>query len=92
MPGWKAIFRQLEDQAAVGEVGSEEEVTAQALGLAGFAERVLKTPYAVTPLRGPRRHVRMFGEDEGDLDPKESINNGGVTNLLQRLEDSVAHL
>jgi len=51
MPGWKAIFRQLGDQAAAGEVGSEEEVAAQAVGLVGFAERVLKTPYAVTPLR-----------------------------------------
>jgi hypothetical protein len=34
----------------------------------------------------------MYGDGEGDLDPQESINDGGVTDLLQRLEDSVAHL
>jgi hypothetical protein len=83
MSGWKAIFRQLEDQAAAGYVGLEEEVAAQALGLAGFAERVLKTPYAVTPLCGARRRVRMYGDDdEGDLDSQESTNDGGVTDLL----------
>ena len=64
-----------------------------ALGLAGFAERVLKTPYTATPLRGARRRIRMYGDnDEGDLDSQESTNDGGVTDLLQRLEDSVAHL
>ena len=93
MSGWKAIFRQLEDQAAADELGSEEEVAAQAAGLAGFAERVLKTPYAVTPMRGARRRVRMNGDDEeDDLDPLESTYAGGVTDHLQRLEDSVAHL
>jgi len=93
MSGWKAIFRQLEDQVAAGKVGSEEEVTAEAVGLAGFAERVLKTPYAVMPLRRTRRRVCTNGDDEeDDLDPQESTNVGGVTDLLQWLEDSVAHL
>ena len=93
MTGWKAIFRQLEDQLAAGQGGTEEEVEAQAVGLAGFAERVLKTPYAITPMRGARRRVRMLGDDkEDELDPQESINAGGVTDLLQQLEDSVAHL
>ena len=93
MTGWKAIFRQLEDQLAAGQGGTEEEVEAQAVGLAGFAEQVLKTPYAITPMRGARRRVRMLGDDEEDeLDPQESINAGGVTDLLQQLEDSVAHL
>jgi len=92
MPGWKAIFRQLEDQAVAGEVGSKEEVAAQAMGLVGFAERVLKTPYAVTPLRRAQCRVRMNGDDEEDnLDPQEPTNVGGVTDLLQLLEDSVAH-
>ena len=93
MSGWKAIFRQLEDQLAAGQGETEEEVEAQAVGLVGFAERVLKTPYAVTPMRGTRRRVRMLGDDEeDDFDPQESTNVGGVTDLLQQLEDSVAHL
>ena len=51
MAGWKTIVRQLEDQSAAGVAETHEEVDAQAVGLAGYAERILKTPYAVTPLQ-----------------------------------------
>ena len=39
-----------------------EEVAAQVMGLAGFAERVLKTLYAVTPLR-PSHHQLYMDKD-----------------------------
>ena len=51
MAGWKAIVCQLKDQSAAGGAETHEEVAAQLVGLAGFSERVLKTLYAVTPLR-----------------------------------------
>jgi hypothetical protein len=54
--GWKTIIRQLEDQLAAG-VENPEEVTAQAEGLVGFAERSLKTPYATTPTLANRRRA-----------------------------------
>ena len=65
MATWKAIIRQLEDQSAAGEV-RPEDVAAQAMGLAGFAERVLKTSYAVTPLCSTCCRVRM-DEDEDEV-------------------------
>ena len=67
MAGWKAIVRQLEDQSAAGVAKTHEEVAGQAVGLAEFAERVLKTPYAVTPLLRPsRRRVHMDKDREKD--------------------------
>jgi hypothetical protein len=47
--GWKAIIRQLVDQLAVGEVAPDKE-EARGAGLTEFANRVLKTPYATTPM------------------------------------------
>ena len=93
MAGWKASVRQLEDQSAAGVAEMHEEVAAQAVGLAEFAEQVLKTPYAVTLLRPSRRRARM-DEDREEDDPAVlgPTNVGGVWDLLQRLEDSVAHL
>ena len=48
---WKSIIRQLEDQLAEGAT-EPEVIAAQAMGLSEFALRVLKTPYATTPM-GP---------------------------------------
>ncbi len=48
--GWKAIIRLLVNQLATGEVGPCEEA-ARAAGLVEFAGRVLKTPFATTPMR-----------------------------------------
>ncbi len=83
--GWKAIIHQLEDQLAAG-VENIEEVATQAEGLAGFAERALKTPYATTPMLANRRRARLDVEDEeGSL----LFTDAGVKRaLLQRLEDS----
>jgi hypothetical protein len=50
MGGWKAIIRQLVDQLAAGEVAPEEE-KARGAGLTEFANQVLQTPYATTPMR-----------------------------------------
>ena len=95
MTGWQAIIRQLEDQAAAGEV-EPAEAAAQAEGLAGFAERVLKTPYATTPLRSSRRRVHMDMDDDDEGEGGGSITSGGnagvVAEQLLRLEDSVAYL
>jgi hypothetical protein len=87
--GWKAIIRQLEDQLAPG-VENPEEVAAQAEGLAGFAERALKTPYATTPMLANRRLAHLDVEDEeGSL---LFMDAGEEWGLRQRLEDSVGLL
>ena len=51
---WKAIIRQLEDQLSEGAT-APEVAAEQAAGLDEFARRVLKTPYATTPMRSRRR-------------------------------------
>ncbi len=86
---WKAIIRQLEDQLAAG-VENPEEVAAQAEGLAGFAERALKTPYATPPMLANRCRACLDVEDEeGSL----LFTDAGVERtLLQRSEDSVGLL
>jgi hypothetical protein len=61
--GWKAIIHQLEEQLVAG-VENPEEVAPQAEGLAGFAERALKTPYASTPMHANRRRARLDVEDK----------------------------
>ena len=94
MAGWKAIVRQLEDQLAAGVAKTHEEVAAQAVGLSGFLERVLKTPYTFTPLQ-PSHHQVCMDEDREEDNPAllGPTNVGGaVWDLLQLLEDSVAHL
>jgi hypothetical protein len=87
--GWKAIIRQFEDQLAAG-VENPEEVAPQAEGLAGFAERALKTPYATTPMLANHHRARLDVEDEeGSL----LFTDAGVERaLLQHLEDSVGLL
>ena len=49
MPGWKAGICQLEDQLAAGPT-TEQAAAVQAEGLLDFADRMLKTPYAATPM------------------------------------------
>ncbi len=93
--GWKAIIRQLQDQVTAGET-EPEAVAAQAAGIVGFAERVLKTPYATTPLRPSRR--RRFSDNDGDEVDDDghptlgSQEEPAFITLLQHLEDSVVLL
>jgi hypothetical protein len=89
--GWKAIIHQLEDQLAAGEV-EPKVVAAQAAGLTEFANQVLKTPYATTPMRA--MHCRARSElDDNAVKVVEEVRPGGVdSNALQHLEDSVGHL
>ena len=49
MPGWKTVICQLEDQLATGPT-MEQAAAVQAEGLLDFADRMLKTPYAATPM------------------------------------------
>ena len=93
--GWKAIIRQLIDQLAAGEV-APAEAAAMGAGLSEFADRVLKTPYAITPMRASRRKVRMSDDDSdggvsegGGLDGPAPIVGPST---LQRLEDSIGLL
>ena len=88
-PGWKAIIRQLEDQLAAG-AGNPDEAAEQAAGLVQFAERVMKTPYATTPMRVTLGRVHK-SEDNEEEESLASIEAREQT-LLQRLEDSVGHL
>ncbi len=64
--GWKAIIRQLVDQSAAGEVEPQEEA-ARAACLAEFANRVLKTPFATTPMRATRRRGAYDSDDNNRL-------------------------
>lgn len=91
--GWKAIIRQLQDQVAAGAI-EPEVAAAQAAGIVGFAERVLKTPYATTPLQSTRRR-RLSDCDLGEIaDDEDRTSPSGESSLLgiQQLEDSVALL
>jgi predicted nucleic acid-binding Zn-ribbon protein len=94
VPGWKAVIRQLEDQLAAGPPETQQAAADQAEGLMGFANRMLKTPYATTPMRPTRRRQR----DEVGDDDEVSVEGGGsglnedVLALLQRLEDSIGHM
>ncbi len=54
--GLKAIIQQLVDQLAA-RVAELEMAATQAAGLIKFAERVLETPYATTPMRATRCHA-----------------------------------
>jgi hypothetical protein len=83
--GWKAIIRQLEDQLSEG-VSAPDAAAKQAAGLAEFALRVLKTPYATTPMRSRRRS--LSGEDDGAA----ATGGPGTLEILQRLEDGLANL
>jgi hypothetical protein len=82
---WKAIIRQLEDQLSEGAT-APEVVVEQAAGLAEFALRVLKTPYATTPMRS--RHRTLSEEEDGPAMKGEP----GTLEILQRLEDGMASL
>lgn len=82
---WKAIIRQLEDQLSEG-VTAPEVAAEQAAGLAEFARRVLKTPYATTPMRSCRRTL----PEEEDESARED--ETGTLESLQRLEDGMASL
>jgi hypothetical protein len=93
--GWKAIIRQLIDQLAAGEV-APAEAAAMGAGLSEFADRVLKTPYAITPMRASRRKVRMSDDDSdgggsegGGFDGPDPVVGPSI---LQRLGDSIGLL
>ncbi len=89
MPGWKAIICQLEDQLAAGPT-MEQAAAVQAEGLLDFADRMLKTPYAATPMQPSRRHKHDSLEDGNDAeDGGRSKNGDDVMSLLQCLEDSI---
>jgi hypothetical protein len=86
--GWKAIIQQLEEHWAAGAT-EPEVVAAQAAGLPELAERVMKTPYATTPMQSTCRCTWI------DLDDKEvkELEGGeeGDIMILQCLEDSIGH-
>jgi hypothetical protein len=63
-----------------------EVVAAQAAWLAESALRVLKTPYATTPMWSRRRKLSEE-EDESAL-----MGDAGTLKILQRLEDGLANL
>jgi hypothetical protein len=67
VPCWKAIIRQLEDQLAAGPL-TEQAAADQAEGLLGFADRMLKTPFAPTPMRPSRRRQHDLLEDGKDAE------------------------
>ena len=94
VPGWKAVIRQLEDQLAAGPPETQQAATDQAEGLMGFADRMLKTPYATTPMRPTRRrqHDEVGDDDEDNEEGGGSGRNEDVLTLLQRLEDSIGHM
>ena len=92
MPGWKAVIRQLEDQLAAGPMRGKAAAD-QAEGLLDFANRMLKTPYAATPMRPSRRRQHDALEVEDDTKEDGGTNNrNNVLSLLQRLEDSMVHM
>jgi len=94
VPGWKAVIRQLEDQLAAGPPTTQRAAADHAEGLMGFADRMLKTPSAPTPMRPPRRrqHDDMEDDDAEEEGNGEGGNDEGILTLLQRLEDSIGHL
>ncbi len=58
-----------------------------------FADRMLKTPYAATPMRPSRHHKYDLLEDGDDAeDSGRSENDIDVMSLLQRLEDSTGRI
>ena len=65
VPGWKAVICQLEDQLATGPM-TEQAAANQVEGLLDFADRMLKTPYAPTPMRPSRRQQHNSLEDGED--------------------------
>ena len=93
VPGWKAIIRQLEDQLAAGPL-AEQAAADQAEGLLGFADRMLKTPSAPTPMRPSRRRQHNSLEDGEDAEAGggRGNNHNDFMTTLQRLEDSVGHM
>jgi hypothetical protein len=88
VPGWKAVIRQLEDQLAAGPM-TQQAAADQAEGLLGFADRMLQTPFAPTPMRPTRRCQHDALEDDGE---DNEGGNGGILTLLQRLKDSIGHM
>ncbi len=67
--------------------------TAQVAGIVEFAKKVLKTPYAITPMRALRCHPRVDGEeDEEEEVALSTMKSGLAMELLQRLKDSVGYL
>ncbi len=89
---WKAIIRQLEDQLAAG-VAEPAVAAAQAAGIVEFTERVLKTPYTITPMRALRCHPHVDGEEDEEEEAVASTMKSRLAmELLQRLKDSVGYL
>ncbi len=69
-----------------------EVAAAQKAGLMEFANQVLKTPYATTPMRVMHHRARS---ESGNNEVKVvgEMRAGGIDfDALQRLEDSVGHL
>ena len=91
MAGWKAIILQLEDQMAAG-VAKPVMAAAHAAGIVGFAERVLKTPYAITPLRPSHWRPHNDGKEGKEEVAAPGMRGGLALDLLQRFENSVVHL
>ena len=94
VPSWKAVIRQLEDQLVAGPPTTQRASADHAEGLMGFAARMLKTPYAPTPMLPPRhrQHDDMEDDDAEEEGNGEGGNDECVLTLLQRLEDSIGHL
>ncbi len=66
---------------------------AQATRIVEFAERVLKTPYAITPMRASRCRPHVDGEEDEEEEAVASAMKSGLAmELLQRLKDSVGCL
>jgi hypothetical protein len=70
--------------------GEPEEAAAQAAGLGEFAEWVLKTPYATTPMRSTRHRARLDDKDKEEETLVFKDAEGRA--LLQQLEDSLGCL
>jgi hypothetical protein len=88
---WKAIIQQLEDQLATGL--AEPAVAATLIsGIVEIVERVLKTPYTITPMRALRCRPRIDEEkDEEEEAAVSTMKSGLAMELLQRLKDSVGY-
>ncbi len=72
-----------------------KEEEARGVGLAEFANRVLKTPHATTPMRPTRggRAEAGDGSEEDEVEAPSVFGTGGDDpTALQRLEDSVGLL
>ena len=72
---------------------TEQAAADQAEGLLDFADRMLKTPYAATPMR-PSRHCQheVLEVEEDVKEGGGHTNSDNVLTLLQRLEDSIVHM